>query len=112
MSKIEIAPSNYDKLTTARKRLVRAMGELASSGVEFDHLSGLLEGFQGLTQSLTELIENCDVVNSGKGRPRKDNDNDIGEALEDDPRSDEEIAADKEMMESALSNHQRVGMAQ
>ena len=98
MSKIEIAPSNYRSLVTARKRFVKAMGEIASSGLDYNILSGLLDGVQGLTQSLTDVIDNCEPVATGKGRPRGDNGNDIGEALEDDPRSAEEIAADEEAM--------------
>ena len=98
MSKIELAPSNYRSLVTARKRFVKAMGEIASSGLEYDVLSGLLDGVQGLTQSLTDVINNCTPVATGKGRPRKDNGNDIGDALEDDPRSVEEIAEDAEML--------------
>jgi len=95
--KIKIAASNYEKLLTARKRFVRGMGEVASSGLDYEVSSGIMDGMHGLIQSLSELIDTCDPVATGKGRPRKE-DNDIGEALEDDPRSAEEIAADREMM--------------
>jgi hypothetical protein len=98
MLKIEMAPSNHTKVVKARELLIRVTGLLASSTLDFEHISGLLDGVQGLTQSVTDLLANIEVVKSGKGRPRKDNGNDIGEALEDDPRSPEEIADDIAMM--------------
>ena len=89
---IEVPRSNYNKLTKARDTYVKIIGLIASANLDYEHVSGLIDGTQGLLQDLTDLVEKITPIDTGRGRKAA---NDIEEALEDDPRTPEEIAADE-----------------
>lgn len=81
---IVLSPSNYNKLTKARGRLQAALGEIAGSGMDYEHVSGMLDGLTGLIQELSGIVDQVEVK-AGRVRATPD---------ANDPRTPEEIAED------------------
>tara|TARA_R110002020_G_scaffold127896_5_gene286774 strand:+ start:1625 stop:1921 length:297 start_codon:yes stop_codon:yes gene_type:complete len=87
----KIGRTNFNKLQKAHMKLFELTGTMATLGLPYNEVSGIVEGLTAVVQDVAELVDAVEVVDSGRGRPRA---NGTSPPV-DDPRTPEQRAADE-----------------
>ncbi len=87
----KIGRTNFNKLQKVHAKLFELTGTMATLGLQYNDVSGIVEGLTAIVQDVAELVDAVEVVDSGRGRPKSNG----AIPPEDDPRTPEQRAADE-----------------